>query len=527
MIWSGWDDGYQPLADDLRALLQATLQVTRPQTPPVAESATTMRPARLPPAARQALVAIVGAAEIRDDSPTRLRHAGGKSTTDLLRRRAGDAGDAPDAVIYPADHDEVLGVLRACAEHRVAVVPFGGGTSVVGGVEPVRAGFAAVVALDLRRLDHLVAVDDVSMTATLEAGLRTPEAEELLAARGLTLGHLPESYAHASIGGYAATRSSGQASSGYGRFDDLVLGLRVATPRGSLRLGRAPSSAAGPDLRQLLLGSEGTLGVITEVTAMVRARPEVVVDEAWLFPDFAAGVLAFRRLAQARILPTISRLSDEAETGVDRLMGGVGGSSDDSGGCQAVVGYEGPAAVVAARREVATAVLAAAGGSVLPVPAGERWRTHRFRGPALRDAVLDVGVLAETVETATSWSQLASLHARVRDALAAALAEQGTPALVWCHVSHVYPAGASLYFTVAAAQTDDPVTQWRRAKEAANAAIAAAGATITHHHGVGLDHRGGMVDEIGDLGVEVLRAVKATVDPAGVLNPGKLIPPAR
>jgi alkyldihydroxyacetonephosphate synthase len=526
MIWSGWDDRSEPLADDLRALLQETLQVTRPRTPPVDETAATMRPAQLPPAARQALVAVVGAAEVRDDSPTRLRHAGGKSTTDLVRRRSGDAGDAPDAVVYPVNHDEVLGVLRTCAEHRVAVVPFGGGTSVVGGVEPVRAGFAAVIALDLRRLDHLVALDDVSMTATLEAGLRTPEAEELLAARGLTLGHLPESYAHASIGGYAATRSSGQASSGYGRFDDLVLGLRVATPRGSLRLGRAPSSAAGPDLRQLVLGSEGTLGVITEVTATVRARPEVVVDEAWLFPDFAAGVLAFRRLAQAGILPTITRLSDEAETGVDRLMGGAGGDpSGDPGGCLAVVGYEGPASVVAARRELATAVLAGAGGSALPSPAGERWRARRFRGPALRDAVLDVGVLAETVETATSWSHLASLHAQVRDALATALAGQGTPALVWCHVSHVYPAGASLYFTVAAAQADDPVAQWRRAKEAANAAIAAAGATITHHHGVGLDHRGGMVEEVGELGVEVLRAVKATLDPAGVLNPGKLIPP--
>ncbi len=522
MIWSGWDERREPLSDDQRQLLAQALQVTRPHTPAVAESAVVLPPARLPDAARRALTAVVGGDAVRDDPATRLRHAGGRSTVDLLRLRSGDV-HAPDAVVLPAGHDEVLGVLRACVEQRVAVVPFGGGTSVVGGVEPIRGGFAAVVALDLRRLDHLVAADDLSMTATLQAGLRTPEAEELLAGHGLTLGHVPESYAHASIGGYAATRSTGQASSGFGRFDDLVLGMRVATPRGDLRIGRAPASAAGPDLRALMLGSEGTFGVITEVTAMVRAVPEVVVDEAWVLPDFAAGVLAFRRLAQAGVLPTITRLSDETETAVDRLMNGDG----ETGGCAAVVGYEGTASDVEGRRAAATAVLAAAGGTPLSAPAGERWRRGRFRGPRLRDAVLDAGVLAETVETATYWSSVETLHAQVRDSLVRALAAPGTPALVWCHVSHVYPAGASLYFTAAAAQSGEPVAQWRQAKEAADAAIIRGGGTITHHHGVGLDHRGGMVDEVGDLGVEILRAVKATLDPVGILNPGKLIPPGR
>ncbi len=523
MIWSGWDERHEPLSDELRQLLARALQVTRPHTPAVAESAVVLSPTRLPEAARRALTAVVGGDAVRDDPATRLRHAGGKSTTDLLRRRSGDGRAAPDAVVLPAGHDQVVDVLRTCAERRIAVVPFGGGTSVVGGVEPIRGDFTAVLALDLRRLDHLVAVDGVSMTATLEAGLRTPQAEELLGGHGLTLGHVPESYAHASIGGYAATRSTGQASSGYGRFDDLVLGMRVATPRGSLRLGRAPASAAGPDLRQLMLGSEGTLGVITEVTATVRPVPEVVVDDAWVFPDFGSGVLAFRRLAQAGLLPTVTRLSDETETAVDRLMGGAG----ETGGCAAVVGYEGVAPEVEGRRAAASAVLAAAGGTRQAPPAGERWRAGRFRGPHLRDAVLDAGVLVETVETATYWSSVEALHTAVGDALAGALAPSGTPALVWCHVSHVYPAGSSLYFTVAVAQSDDPVAQWQQAKAAANAAIVRAGGTITHHHAVGLDHRGGMVDEVGELGVEVLRAVKATLDPVGILNPGKLIPPAR
>jgi alkyldihydroxyacetonephosphate synthase len=235
---------------------------------------------------------------------------------DLLRLRGGEADAAPDAVVLPGSHDEVLAVLRACTAHRVAVVPFGGGTSVVGGLAPDRAGFTGVVALDLRRLDRLVDVDTEARLATLEAGVRAPRAERLLAEHGYTLGHFPQSFELASIGGFAATRSSGQFSAGYGRFDDMVMRLRVATPQGTVDVGRAPRSAAGPDLRQLFLGSEGALGVITAVTVRVRPAPGEPVVDGWAFESFTDGLVAVRALSQDCTLPTMVRLSDEVETAI-------------------------------------------------------------------------------------------------------------------------------------------------------------------------------------------------------------------
>jgi alkyldihydroxyacetonephosphate synthase len=410
-----------------------------------------------------------------------------------------------------------------CSEHRVALVPFGGGTSVVGGLVADGAGHAGVVALDLRRLDRLVSVDAGSGTATLQAGMLGPEAEAALGEHGLTLGHFPQSFEYASIGGFAATRSSGQASSGYGRFDAMVLGLTVATPIGTLELGSAPASAAGPDLRELVLGSEGAFGVITSVRVRVRPTPEVTVHDAWRFGSFAEGTAALRELARHGVAPTVLRLSDENETAVnlaspDAVGGESGGGS--GGGCLMIAGYEGEPDSVQARRATAAARLAATGGEPLGEQGGRAWAEGRFRGPYLRDQLLDLGVLVETLETATFWSGLTTLHAAVSDALRSAL----DSALVLCHVSHVYENGASLYFTVAAKQVGDGLEQWAAAKRAASDAILDAGATITHHHAVGHDHKPWLAREIGPVGVAVLRAVKQGVDPNGVLNPGVLVP---
>ncbi|WP_042364756.1 FAD-binding oxidoreductase [Streptacidiphilus neutrinimicus] len=466
--------------------------------------------------------AVVGEERVSSAHEARLAHTRGWSTPDLLRLRSGDASDAPDAVLYPGSHDEVVALLQLCSRLGVAVVPYSGGTSVVGGLAPAREGFAGVVALDLSRLNAVVAIDAVSRTATLQAGMRGPAVEAALGAEGFTLGHFPQSYEGASIGGYAAARSAGQSSAGYGRFDEMVVGLTLATPRGTVVLGTAPKSAAGPDLRQLVLGSEGTLGVITSVTVRVRPRPEVRVYESWRFPDFETGAAALRRLVQDGPEPTVLRLSDEAETGINladpsAMFGG------GPGGCLAVTGYEGTAADVEARRAGATAVLREAGGEPLGPEGGEAWRHGRYRAPYLRDPLLDEGVLIETLETVTFWSNLHALRAAVTTALTDALTAQGTPPLVLCHISHLYETGASLYFTVACAQTGDPVAQWELAKSAANAAIRASGAAISHHHGVGTDHAATYADEIGPLAVDVLRAVKRALDPAGVLNPGVLI----
>jgi alkyldihydroxyacetonephosphate synthase len=471
----------------------------------------------------------LGAEHVLTDDATRRLRTRGKSTFDLLRARAGDLADAPDAVVRPGGHDDVEAVLAWATEHRVAVVPFGGGTSVTGGLAARRDGFAGVVSLDLVRMKRLLAVDPVSMTATLEPGLRGPEAEALLAEHGLTVGHFPQSFVHATIGGFAATRSSGQSSAGYGRFDALVVGLTAATPRGRLDLGTAPANAAGPDLRQLLLGSEGAFGVITSVTVRVRHLPETRVYDGWRWPSFAEGAAAMRALAQGGLLPTVVRLSDETETAINLArpdeIGDSTGSTDPGGGCLMITGYEGTPAAVASRRTAVTEVFEGLGGTGLGEEPGRAWVEGRFAAPYLRDSLLDVGVLVETLETATFWSNLDHLYTGVRSALETSLAA-GSPAapIVLCHISHVYETGCSLYFTVAAKEGDDPLAQWAAAKSAASDAMLAAGATITHHHAVGTDHKPWYAREIGEVGVGILRAVKAELDPAGILNPGVLVP---
>ncbi|MFI6577190.1 FAD-binding oxidoreductase [Nocardiopsis sp. NPDC050513] len=522
MSWFGWGDPAKAKSLDpaLRDLVAQVLRTEPRDLPPVAEDEVALPASRLDASVRDALSGVVGAEHVRVDDAVRLRHVGGKSTPDLLRRRSGCADPAPDAVVHPADHDEVERLLRVCSDARVAVVPFGGGTSVVGGVTPLRGEFPAVVALDLRRLDRLVSLDRVSATAVLGAGVRTPHAEALLGEHGFTLGHVPQSYEYATVGGYAATRSSGQASSGYGRFEDMVVSLRVATPRGTLELGGPPASAAGPDLRRLLLGSEGVLGVITEVGLRVRPRPETVLDEAWSFPDFAAGTAALRTLAQSDARPTMARVLDESETFVGAALGG----REATPGCQAVLGFEGAEADVAARSAAVRKVLTAAGGTPLGADPVAHWRENRFSAPYLRDTLLSSGFLAETLETAAAWSDLLPLYEAVAGALTGALDGDEGGAVVMCHVSHTYPTGASLYFTVATAAGATPLERWDRAKRAASDAIVAHGGTITHHHAVGTDHRPWMAAEIGPLGGDVLRAVKAALDPQGVLNPGKLIP---
>jgi alkyldihydroxyacetonephosphate synthase len=526
MKWDAWGDpqAATPLSEAVRSLLKQALGVS--DSPPKAPEPDQVRLRRSALSAddQNALAALVGRDYYRDDDRARLLHAGGKSTLDLLRRRDAGPQDAPDAVLLPGEEDEVAAILRYCAAHRIAVVPFGGGTSVVGGLDPVRGQFDAAITMDLRRFDKLHALDEVSGEAELGAGVTGPAAERLLGEHGFALGHFPQSFQFATIGGFAATRSSGQNSAGYGRFDDMIRGLRVLTPAGTLDVGRAPASAAGPDLRQLLIGSEGVFGIITRVRVRVHPVPESTRYEAWSFPDFDTGTAALRAVAQIGTGPTVIRLSDEAETGVNLATTAQIGEKSITGGCLAVTVFEGTAAHAESRHAETRAVLEKYGGTSLGEAPARAWEHGRFGAPYLRDSLLAAGALCETLETATNWSNVPALKSAVTEALTTALAESGTPALVLCHISHVYATGASLYFTVVAAQRGDPIEQWRAAKAAASDAMVRAGATITHHHAVGVDHRPWMRAEVGDLGVAVLRAVKATLDPAGILNPGKLIP---
>jgi alkyldihydroxyacetonephosphate synthase len=386
-------------------------------------------------------------------------------------------------------------------------------------------------------MDQLLQVDPVARIATFQPGLRGPDIERALEPHGLTLGHFPQSHQEATLGGYVATRSAGQASTGYGRIDDNVLGVRLATPRGELVLGgRSPASAAGPRLLDVVVGSEGALGIITEATLRVAPRPTTKRYAAWILPSFRAGCEALRGLAQEvgpGLLPDICRLSDEEETRTNLALAGRSGTAllryararGLGEPALVILVWEGtdPAALKH-RQFVGERVLSRGGGRRLPSRVARAWEKGRFSGPYLRDELMDRRILVDTLETATTWDRLGPLHAEVASAIRSSLEVDGSGAVVMCHVSHVYATGASLYFTFVAAERADPMAQWRAVKSAATEAIVAGGGTLTHHHGVGVDHAPWLSAEIGDLGVDVLRAIKAELDPVGILNPGKLIP---
>ncbi|MDX6595560.1 MAG: alkyldihydroxyacetonephosphate synthase, partial [Solirubrobacterales bacterium] len=485
----------------------------------------------LPPS----LTAAVGADAVFTADEDRLRHAGGRGYADLARMRGGNLEAAPDAVVMPADAGALRRLLDVCAGEGIAVVPFGGGTSVVGGVEPLRGSHSRLISLDLGALRE-VAVDRRSLTANLGAGLRGPEAEAALARDGLTLGHFPQSFEYATIGGFAATRSAGQASSGYGRFDDLVTSVRLIAPSGDLRTLETPHTAAGPALRELIVGSEGVLGVIPDVTVRVRPAPALRRYEAWMADSFEAGAEIVRALAQGPGLPDVVRISDEEETQgslalssprglAGKLFGGYLGLRKRSGGALTIVGFEGDEESVARRRALAVRELRAGGAAYLGQAAGRSWEHGRNQGPYLRDTLMGLGAMVETLETSHTWSRLGELHRAVAAAIHGSLDEQGTPGLVFCHLSHAYADGASLYFTfIARSRHGAELEQWRQVKRAASEAIVAGGATITHHHAVGRDHAPYMEAEVGRTGLDILRAVKAQLDPAGIMNPGKLLP---
>jgi alkyldihydroxyacetonephosphate synthase len=472
------------------------------------------------------------AGDVLDGAEDRLRRSAGRSYPDLIRLRTGQLEWAPDAVLRPADAGGIEAVLAACASSGVAVVPYGGGTSVVGGIDAIRGDHDAVVSLDLARL-RSVELDSTSLTARLGPGLSGPDAEAALGALGATIGHFPQSFEEATIGGFAATRSAGQASSGYGRFDDLVTSIELCAPAGRLRTREVPHTAAGPALRELVLGSEGTLGVITEVSCRVRPTPRERVYEGWIAEDFEAGREIVRDLAQRHEAPDVLRLSDEHETRVTLELAGTEGLRKRAldaylrlrrrqGGCLMICGWEGEREAVRRHRSLAQTRLRLGGAAPLGSSAGRSWERNRYGGPYLRDELLNLGVMVETLETAHTWSRLDELYRAVGDALRGVL---GPRSIVMCHVSHAYADGASLYFTfMARARRGEELEQWREAKTAACEAIVATEGTITHHHAVGRDHAPYMRAEVGELGLEAIRAAKERLDPAGIMNPGKLLP---
>jgi alkyldihydroxyacetonephosphate synthase len=523
MKWWGWGDPEKRLevAEDARATLVAELGATEPSPRAELEDVTMPEARALPDAVTRA-----AADALLTGHEDRVRRATGKSYPDLFRARSGRLDAAPDAVVTPRSAEQVLAVLDASAASGVAVVPFGGGTSVVGGVEPRLPGrYAGAVTLDLRTLDRVLEIDPVSRAARIQAGAAGPGLESQLSQHGMTLRHFPQSFEFSTLGGWIATRAGGHFATLYTHIDDLVESVRAVTPAGLWESRRLPGSGAGPSPDRMLVGSEGILGVITEAWVRVQARPEHRASAGVRFPDFLSGAEAVRALSQSGLYPANCRLIDAAEAALT-----TGGDGQHA---LLVLGFESADHPVSAWMDRALELCREHGGEWDEVRGGggregavSAWREAFLRAPYLRDTFVAMHVSTETFETAITWDRFPTFHDQVRGAAEEALREACGAGTVTCRFTHVYPDGPAPYYTMMApARAGEELEQWEAVKSAASDAVIAAGGTITHHHAVGRDHRPWYDRQRPDPFAAGLRGAKAAVDPRGVLNPGVLVDP--
>lgn len=460
-------------------------------------------------------------AHLLDDSPyERLLHTYGKSYPETVRAWGRDFANAPDLVAFPRSEADVAAVLDWAGASRIAVIPFGCGSSVVGGVEPaVGDGYAGALSLDLRNLASLLEVDPVSRAARIQAGMRGPAIEAALRPHGVTLRHFPQSFEHSTLGGWIATRSGGHFATLYTHIDDLVESLRTVTPAGVVESRRLPGSGAGPSPDRLMIGSEGALGVITEAWMRLQGRPRFKDGAVFGFPDLPTAAGAVRAVGQAGLYPSNLRIIDNDEAGTYGV--------NDYEETLLVLGFESADHPVEPWLARAVELVADHGGRRHPdESAAQRWRTAFIRMPYARELTVPLGVISDTFESAVTWDRFEAFHTAVRAATAAALEEAtGRPGIVSTRITHVYPDGAAPYYTFTGRGTPGRLLeQWRHIKARASEAILAAGGTITHHHAVGRDHMPWYRQQRPALFGAALVAAKATLDPAGILNPGVLAP---
>ena len=487
------------------------------------------------------LEAIVGEKNVDVSKRDRVYHALGKSYRDLLRARLGDVPNPPDAVVYPGNEGEVAEILKFAEDNGISVTPFCGGSSVVGGIEPFDNGFSCSITVDLRRMDKVLHISAESRTARFEAGIWGPELEEELKKRGLYLGHAPESFLFSGLGGWIASRSAGRQSTGYGKIEDMVESVRMVTPRGIIETRDVPASATGPDLVRIISGSEGTLGIITEATVKVRPLPEAYDYRGLLFKEFEGGVQSVREMLQAGVIPETIRISDAEESSFAMRVRKPSHSAAKEQGMQtalkalsalgysfetgafSILGCEGKKVEVAGRVKRMQSICRRNGAVPLGKGAGMEWYNGRYDHPYLRDIMFGWGVMTDTLETATTWDNIMPLYRTTKDAIRQALTDFDSQPMVTCHLSHSYVTGSSLYFIFLGKIAEGrEIEQWEHIKKLAGDNILANGGTITHHHGVGYEHAPWFVKEYGEQGMEALRGLKKSLDPAGIMNPGKL-----
>ena len=479
--------------------------------------------------------------QVCDSSYERVVHAYGKGFRDLFRLRHGSAEGAPDVVIYPENEDEVLVTLRAAARHDVMVIPFGGGSNISGCLERMETRRMAA-SLDMHRMRRVLAVDAESFTARVEAGAFGPDLEEQLSTHGMTLGHFPDSFVHSTLGGWIATRSAGMQSDKYGKIEDMVVALRMVTPDGVLSTRPVPKCSNGIDVNHLCIGSEGTLGVITEATMRVHPRPESRVVPAYLFPQFEAGVQAMRECVRRECTPSMVRLSDPDKTALSlafkppssrisnvvskifkRYLRSKGFNLPHA--CMMLTAFEGPSAEVARRLRHVSAIYRKFGGVSLGAGAGKSFEATKYDFPHIRDFLLDRDVTTDVSETSTAWSNILPLYRATMESLRAGISDSGEPPWAGCHISHTYRTGASLYFTFGfVQQRGHELEQYLKVKRAAQQSFMDHGATLSHHHAVGTEHLPWLAADISPLGVRAVAALKQGLDPHNIMNPGRLQP---
>jgi alkyldihydroxyacetonephosphate synthase len=549
MKWWGWGlEGAEFTHTDMPGLAPFIervlgLDVRRVTAPPPSFASLCIPDSMLPAALRSELEQTLGPDHVSMDELDRVVHGRGKSLRDLIRQRRGDLPRVPDVVVRPANEEQVAAVLRSAVTQDAVVIPFGGGSSISGSLEPAPAQTRPVISVDLSRLGAVLEVDRLSGLARVQAGVLGPALEDQLRGHGYTLGHVPDSFTHSTLGGWIATRSSGMQSDRYGDIADLTKGVRVVTPSGTLVVRPIPAMSAGPSVREMILGSEGRLGIITEATMQVRRLPEQRTILGYLFPCFADGLSAMQEIAHSECSVSVTRVSDAAETRfsfamrqaptlLDRVQSAalqlylrrrLGWDVDQM--CLSFIGYEGSRRHVAAQRHAVGQIVKRRGGLCIGSRPGALYDQKKFDTPYIRDFLLDRGGAGDVSETAMPWSRLWPVYEAVTSAARGAFAVLGVTGYVMCHLSHSYHVGACLYFTFAfrSGAGEDMLVQYDVVKSAIQQSFVDNGATLSHHHAVGTEHARWLEEDISGPGVAMLRALFGGTDPDGRLNPGKIV----
>ncbi len=546
MKWWGWGDPKLtfPMADKPNLWPWVTKKLgivsIAPTAEPVDLSSIQIAPTRASEELLAELRQILKPEQITLDPHERLLHSYGKSFPDLFCVRNGVVRRAPDAVLLPDSHEQVEALVKLAHQRNFCLIPFGGGTNIVGGINPEADEPRPMITLSLRNMNRLMSIDPESRTATIQAGALGPKLETDLAEQGHSLGHYPDSFEYSTLGGWLATRSAGMQSDAYGKIEDMVVSIKMVTPSGTIITKEVPSSSAGPDINRIMVGSEGILGVITEATMRVHKTPAVKDYRGFLFKSFEDGVRGIQECLDHGFMPSMIRLQDSGETELAFNMkapkqGFEGWIEKQVKGwlkyrgyaepCILIIGFEGEGKSIATTRRAALRILKNHGGFPLGKSVGKTWSKDKFNIPYLRDYIMDYGCMADVAETSTLWSKVLPLYTGTVEAVKARFLQEDGTGYIGCHISHTYKTGACLYFTFAARQPKGKeLEHYYEYKRLVTDTIMRLGGTLSHHHAVGIEHRPWMKQEISPAGLQALHALKTSLDPKHVLNPGKLLP---